>query len=98
MEGISNIGLTGMLARTGLSWDKLLSASKKLKEMNYGKPPLIGLHHNCTALIFDCRTCQQCKTPGQNGRQTKNSPAGESPAGLFLIVDLISELLKVVNW
>lgn len=36
MEGISNIGLTGMLARTNLSWDKLLSASKKLKEMNYG--------------------------------------------------------------
>ena len=98
MEGISNIGLTGMLARTSLSWDKLLSASKKLKEMNYGKPPLIGLHHNCTALIFDCRTCQHYEISGRNGRQTKISPTGRSPAGLILVTDLISELLKVVNW
>lgn len=36
MESISNTGLTGMLAHTNLSWDKLLSVSKKLKEMNYG--------------------------------------------------------------
>lgn len=35
-EGIPNVGLTGLLANSKLFWEKLLSASKKLKMMNYG--------------------------------------------------------------
>ena len=35
-EGIPNVGLTGLLANSKLFWEKLLSASKKLREMNYG--------------------------------------------------------------
>lgn len=35
-EGIPNIGLTGLLANSNLHWEKLLSASKQLRDMNYG--------------------------------------------------------------
>lgn len=35
-EGIPNVGLTGLLANSTLFWEKLLSASKTLREMNYG--------------------------------------------------------------
>lgn len=35
-EGIPNVGLTGLLAKSNLHWEKLLSASKKLRDMNYG--------------------------------------------------------------
>jgi len=34
-EGLKNIGLTGLLEKVNLSWEKLLTASKTLKEMNY---------------------------------------------------------------
>lgn len=36
LEGIPNIGLTGLLAQSNLDWRSLLDASKKLKDMNYG--------------------------------------------------------------
>lgn len=35
-ESIPTIGLTGLLSKSGLPWNSLLSASKKLRDMNYG--------------------------------------------------------------
>lgn len=55
-EGIRNIGLTGLLSQSNLSWKELLSASKKLKDMNYGNYFPVHLYKQIVDQMLACET------------------------------------------
>lgn len=52
-EGIPTIGLTGLLSKTSLPWEDLLSASKKLKDMNYGNYLPVHLYKRIVDQMLD---------------------------------------------
>ena len=54
IENIPNIGLTGLLAQSNLDWNCLLSASKNLKDMNFGNYLPIHLYKQIVDQIPEC--------------------------------------------
>ena len=52
-EGLPTIGLTGLLSKTSLSWERLLSASKRLRNMNYGNYLPIHLYKRIVDQMLD---------------------------------------------
>lgn len=55
-EGIPNTGLTGLLSSSQLNWKSLLSASKKLKDMNYGNYLPIHLYKRIVDQMLTCES------------------------------------------
>lgn len=53
IEGLPTIGLTGLLSKSNSSWDSLLSASKKLKDMNYGNYLPVHLYKRIVDRMLD---------------------------------------------
>lgn len=52
-EGMPTVGLTGLLSKSNLSWERLLSASKKLKGMNYGNYLPVHLYQRIVDQMID---------------------------------------------
>ena len=52
-EGMPTVGLTGLLSKTDLPWESLLTASKKLKGMNYGNYLPVHLYQRIVDQMLD---------------------------------------------
>ena len=94
LEGIPTVGLTGLLSNSDLSWDCLLSASKKLKNMNFGNYLPVHLYQRIIDQML--RGGSNCKTASKEiiTWVLSDTDADATSYHEDIVIELYSEIIK----
>jgi len=94
MEGLPTVGLTGLLSQTSLPWESLLSASKKLKGMNYGNYLPIHLYKRIVDQMLDSESDSEVASAEIQAWILSDTESDATPYHEDIIIALLREVVE----
>ena len=94
MEGFPTVGLTGLLSQTSLPWESLLSASKKLKGMNYANYLPIHLYKRIVDQMLDSESDSEMASAEIQAWILSDTEGDATPYHEGIIIALLREVVE----